>query len=171
MIDVAWGLGFVVVAWVAFGASAGDGDDTRRVLVAVLVVGVGAAARGLHRAAAAAGKGEDPRYADDARQRAKGDPGVYALRSIYLTQAVALWFISLPVQVSMFERSEPGVLLWVGTAVWAVGLFFESVGDAQLAPVPRRPREQGPGDGPRAVALHAAPELLRRRHACGGASG
>jgi steroid 5-alpha reductase family enzyme len=32
----------------------------------------------------------------------------------------------------MFERSEPGVLLWVGTTVWAIGLFFEAVGDAQL---------------------------------------
>ena len=50
--------------------------------------------------------------------RARATRGVYALRSIYLTQAVVMWFVSLPVQVAMFERSEPGVLAWVGTAVW-----------------------------------------------------
>ena len=62
------------------------------------------------------------------------------------------------------SAATPGVLLWVGTAVWAVGLFFEAVGDCAAQPVPRRPREQGPGDGPRPVALHPSPELLRRRH-------
>jgi steroid 5-alpha reductase family enzyme len=41
VIDVAWGLGFVVVAWVAFAVSAGHGDDTRRLLVAVLVTAWG----------------------------------------------------------------------------------------------------------------------------------
>ena len=130
VIDVAWGLGFVVIAWVAYGASAGEGNDTRRLLVAVLVSVWGLRLAG-YIALRSRGKGEDPRYSDMLR-RAEGDPAVYALRSIYLTQAIALWFISLPVQVSMFERSEPGVLLWVGTAVWAVGLFFETVGDAQL---------------------------------------
>ena len=141
VVDVAWGLGFVVVAWVAYGASAGHGNDTRRLLVAVLV-----SLWGLRLASyigiRSRGKGEDPRYAD-MLERAKGDPGVYALRSIYLTQAVALWFISLPVQVSMFERSEPGVLLWIGTAVWAVGLFFESVGDAQLSRFRADPTTKG----------------------------
>ena len=94
-------------------------------------VGVGAAARGLHRAPQPRARAKT-RATPTCSHAPRAIPGVYALRSIYLTQAVALWFISLPVQVSMFERSEPGVLLWVGTAVWAVGLFFETVGDAQL---------------------------------------
>ena len=37
VIDVTWGLGFVAVALVSLGWSAGHGDVTRRVLVAVLV--------------------------------------------------------------------------------------------------------------------------------------
>lgn len=130
VIDVAWGLGFVVVAWVAFGASAGHGNDTRRILVAVLVSVWGLRLAG-YIAIRSRGKGEDPRYAE-MLDRAQGDPGVYALRSIYLAQAVALWFISLPVQVVMFEQSAPGALMWVGTAVWLVGFLFETVGDAQL---------------------------------------
>src|SRR3954452_8810264 len=34
IVDVAWGLAFVLVAWIA--VAAGDGDGTRRVLVALL---------------------------------------------------------------------------------------------------------------------------------------
>ena len=42
VIDVAWGLGFVVVAWVTYARSSGHGDDTRRLVVALLVtVGAG----------------------------------------------------------------------------------------------------------------------------------
>ncbi len=51
---------------------------------------------------------------------------------IFLTQAAAIWFVSLPVQVAMFEPRAPGALLYVGTAVWVVGFTFESVGDWQL---------------------------------------
>ena len=43
-----------------------------------------------------------------------------------------------------------------------VGLVFESVGDAQLAAYKKDP-DRAAGDGPRALALHPAPELLRRR--------
>ena len=42
-----------------------------------------------------------------------------------------------------------------------VGLVFESVGDAQLSAYKQDP-DRAAGDGPRAVALDPAPELLRR---------
>ena len=74
------------------------------------------------------GKGEDPRY-EAMLDRVDGSRARHALVSIYLAQAVGLWFISLPVQVAMFEERAVGVLTWVGTAVWLVGFFFESVGD------------------------------------------
>jgi steroid 5-alpha reductase family enzyme len=129
VIDVAWGLGFVLVAWVAFARSAGHGDDTRRLVVALLVT-IGAGRLAVYIAWRSRGKGEDPRYADMLAGHA--DPARRAL-AIYLTQAVAIWFVSLPVMVAMFERSEPGVLFVVGVVVWAVGFGFESVGDWQLA--------------------------------------
>jgi steroid 5-alpha reductase family enzyme len=62
---------------------------------------------------------------------------------IFLTQAAAIWFVSLPVQVAMFERDEPGLLLYIGTVVWAIGFFFESVGDWQLSRFRADPANQG----------------------------
>lgn len=130
VVDVAWGLGFVAVAGVAFALSADAGDGTRRLLLLVLVTlwGVRLAA---HIAWRSRGHGEDPRY-EAMLSRAPGSRTLYAVQRIYLTQAVFLWFISLPVQVGMFQDAAPGWLLWLGVAVWAVGFFFESVGDWQL---------------------------------------
>ena len=43
-----------------------------------------------------------------------------------------MWFVSLPLQVAMYERASLGIVTWLGVAVWAVGFGFETVGDWQL---------------------------------------
>jgi steroid 5-alpha reductase family enzyme len=54
-----------------------------------------------------------------------------------------MWFVSLPVQVAMYERSTPGALTWIGTAVFSLGLFFEAVGDWQLSRFKADPDSKG----------------------------
>jgi steroid 5-alpha reductase family enzyme len=130
VIDVTWGLGFVVIALTALLVSSGHGGLTRRALVAGLTAAWGLRLA-FHIGRRNWGKGEDPRYAA-LLAKAPGNPLLYALRMVYLTQAVVMWFVSLPIQVAMYEGSRPGALTWVGTAVFAVGLFFEAVGDWQL---------------------------------------
>ena len=141
VVDVTWGLGFAVVALTSLVVSSGHGDVTRRVLVAALTTawGVRLAA---HIGRRNWGKGEDPRYAE-LLARAPGSPTRYALRMVYLTQGLVMWFVSLPVQVAMYERGATGVLTWVGTAVFAVGLFFEAVGDWQLSRFKADPASKG----------------------------
>ena len=141
VIDVTWGLGFVVVALTSLLVSSGHGDVTRRVLIAALT-----AAWGL-RLAFTSGGATGARARIRATRRCSRKPPatrpLYALRMIYLTQAVVMWFVSLPVQVAMYEGSHAGVLAWVGTAVFAVGLFFESVGDWQLTRFRNDPDSKG----------------------------
>jgi steroid 5-alpha reductase family enzyme len=73
---------------------------------------------------------EDPRYA----AMLDGKPFSFAVKRIFLTQGVALWFVSLPVQVAAADEGQTeDVLLVLGLVVWLVGMVFESVGDAQLA--------------------------------------
>lgn len=141
VVDVSWGLGFVAVALTSYLLGAGQGDDARRLLVLAL-----AAAWGLrlsaHIARRSRGKGEDPRY-QAMLERAPGNRTAYAFRKVYLTQGAVMWFVSLPLQVAMFETSAPGWLAWLGVGVWAVGLFFEAVGDWQLDRFRRDPRSRG----------------------------
>jgi len=78
------------------------------------------------------GKPEDPRYAD-MLDKASGNKNRYVLRQIYLLQAAVLWLATLPVQLGMLERAPAGPLAMAGTVLFAAGLYFESVGDWQLA--------------------------------------
>jgi steroid 5-alpha reductase family enzyme len=125
VVDVAWGLGFVLVALV----SALLGDEPVRWLLLVMVAVWGLRlAWHIGRRQLGDAK-EDPRYAE-----MLGDSGFgTAVRKVFVVQGVAVWLVSLPVQVAAVVGTRWPWLVWVGVAVWAVGLVFESVGDAQLS--------------------------------------
>jgi len=154
VIDTAWGLGFVVVAAVAFALAAGvpyyvvtDGSPPRvppplRPWLLLVLTAVWGIRLGVHIGIRARGHGEDPRY-DAMLAKAPGNRNVYALTRVYLTQGVVMWFVSLPVQVGMFEVPFVGWVGWLGVAVWAVGIFFEAVGDWQLSRFRHDPDSRG----------------------------
>jgi len=79
----------------------------------------------------------------DLLSRTKGDKNRYALRTIYLLQALILWLATLPVQAGMLERAPAGPLAVIGAALWLGGFVFESVGDWQLARFKADPAHKG----------------------------
>ncbi|WP_432171129.1 DUF1295 domain-containing protein [Streptomyces sp. 1222.5] len=141
VVDVAWGAAFAAVAVVTLAASAGQGDPARRLLVTGLTV-VWGLRLAVHIALRGRGHGEDPRY-EAMLARARGDRNLYALRMIYLLQGALVLVVSLPVQAAQYAPRPLSVLAWAGVAVWAVGLFFEAVGDAQLARFKADPANRG----------------------------
>ena len=105
VVDIAWGIGFVAVAAVA--AALGSGDLFRRMLVLGLT-----AVWGLRLAGflffRSLGKGEDPRY----RDLLKGDfSAATVIRKVFVVQAAATWFVSLPLQLSAVLGPMPAALL------------------------------------------------------------
>ncbi|MET9390532.1 DUF1295 domain-containing protein [Streptomyces sp. NPDC006624] len=141
IVDVAWGLGFTAVAAVTFAASAGHGDPLRRLLVTALtaVWGLRLAA---HIARRGRGRGEDPRY-EAMLAKAPGNRDLYALRMVYLLQGALVWLVSLPVQAAQYVPGPPSAPFWAGVVLWAAGLGFEAVGDAQLARFKADPANRG----------------------------
>jgi steroid 5-alpha reductase family enzyme len=134
-----WGLGFAAVALTTLALSAGHGDPVRRVVVTVLTL-VWGLRLSIHIGLRGRGQPEDPRYE---QLLARGRGPLYALRMIYLLQGVSLWFISWPVQVAQYDPDGLGVVAGLGIAVWAVGVFFEAVGDAQLTRFKADPANRG----------------------------
>ena len=143
VVDVVWGPGFVLVAGVA--PLVGSGDGARALLLFALT-GLWGIRLGVHIAAQSRGKGEDPRYEEmlersgGATERSGGGTAsasaAVAIRKIFLTQGLAQWFVSLPLQVSAAAGPTRGVgwiVLGLGVAVWLVGFCFEAIGDRQLA--------------------------------------
>ncbi|MFE6752568.1 DUF1295 domain-containing protein [Streptomyces sp. NPDC057684] len=141
IVDVAWGIGFTAVALVSYVMSAGDGDPGRRLLVTVLTA-VWGLRLALHIARRGRGHGEDPRY-EALLAKARGNRDLYALRVVYLLQGALVWLVSLPVQAAQYGSRPMSAFAVAGAALWAVGLFFEAVGDHQLARFKSDPAHRG----------------------------
>ncbi|GAA0834020.1 DUF1295 domain-containing protein [Streptosporangium amethystogenes subsp. fukuiense] len=139
VIDVAWGLGFALVALVSYLLS--EGDPLRRLLALALTV-IWGVRLAVHIGRRNVGEGEDPRY-ERMLARAPGSRTWYAVRVVYLIQGASLLFVSLPVQVAMLGTEPPGPVAWAGTVVWLVGFVFEAVGDQQLARFRADPGSRG----------------------------
>ena len=161
IIDVFWGLGFVLVGWVYFAAA--DGQALRQSLVVGLVTLWGVRLS-LHILWRNWGRGEDYRY----REMREKNPEAFPLRSllsVFWLQALLLWAISMPLY-QVQRRAEPLALTpldVLALALFLLGFVFEAGGDWQLARFKRDPGQPGPGDEPGPVALHPPPQLLRRR--------
>lgn len=139
VVDTAWGIGFVVVAFVA--AAAGTGPLWRRLLILALVaLWGGRLARHMH--TRNQGKGEDPRY-EKMLADVPGDPFLAAIRKVYLVQGAAVWFVSLPLQVSAAAGDGLWFMALLGVLVFAVGVTFEALGDAQLKAFKADPANKG----------------------------
>lgn len=138
--DVAWGLGFVLLAWVSFYLSGASGA---RELIVSLLVSVWGLRLAWHIYKRNKGKLEDYRY-----QKWRIDWGRwFYLRSyfqVYLLQGALLFLIVLPVLViNKNFGSLLGVFDFVGVAVWLIGFYFEAVGDAELARFIKNPENKG----------------------------
>jgi steroid 5-alpha reductase family enzyme len=138
VVDVAWGLGFVCVAWVSFALA--DGAQVRQALVAVMTT-VWGLRLAVYLAWRGARTGEDFRYRDMRARFGKRFP-LISLVTVFGFQGLGMWTVSLPVQAAQVPDTPSALttLDFVGVAVWAVGMFFETVGDLQLARFRADPR-------------------------------
>jgi steroid 5-alpha reductase family enzyme len=141
IVDIAWGAGFVQIAWVA--AVLSDGAAARRVLVTALVTLWGLRlASHLYRRNW--GHGEDFRY-----QRMRAHHGgrfwLVSLYTVFGLQAGLMWVVSIPVQLAVAAHEPTGLTLLdaLGTLIFALGLTFEAVGDRQLGRFRADPANKG----------------------------
>jgi steroid 5-alpha reductase family enzyme len=138
--DIAYGPMFAIGVWAAAVAH-GSGHPRQLLLIAMVT------AWGLRLAAHIwvrnRGRGEDPRYRAWRERWGRW----FVPRSfvqIYLLQGTIVLVISAPVLLAVRQPGGPlGPLDAAGALVWAVGLVFEAVGDAQLLRFLRDPSRRG----------------------------
>jgi len=94
-------------------------------------------------------EGEDQRYKRmmrKAREKGRVAFAASALTKIWFGQALLLFLVSSPAQVGILASSDPAPvegLAYVGIALYLVGIFFEWVGDWQLARFKADPGNEG----------------------------
>ena len=129
IVDILWGFGFVVVAWVSWLVT--DGHDVRAALLVFMATAWGLRLA-IHLAFRNIGQEEDFRY-QSMRRRAGDRFWVTSLVRVFGLQAAAMWVMSLPLMIGISDADRGLTPLWViGTAVFLVGFGFESVSDWQL---------------------------------------
>ncbi len=136
--DIAWGLGFVLLAWASYYFSY---FSIRAIIVNVLVT-IWGGRLAWHIFNRNRKKPEDSRY-----QAWRESWKLFYIRSflqIFLLQGIILFVISYPVM--FINLSMPKALQltdYLGIAVWLIGFFFESVGDRQLKNFISKPENKG----------------------------
>jgi steroid 5-alpha reductase family enzyme len=140
--DVAWGLGFVLLAWTSFLLSGRSG--ARGLLVGILV-SLWGFRLAWHIHARHRGKAEDFRYLAWRREWGRWFY-VRSYAQVYLLQGALLFVVGLPVLIINKNKSSGGALGFldgIGVLVWLCGFLFESVADAELARFVRDPLKRG----------------------------
>lgn len=148
IVDVFWGAGFVVVAWVSL--ACGGQLVSRSLLLTSAVTLWGLRLAG-YLGWRNIGKPEDYRYAAMRDRHGERFP-VVSLFTVFGLQGLLMWFISLPIQVGISQPLELGTVpnqwFWVvsmalGVTLWLTGLLFEGIGDYQLARFKADPANRG----------------------------
>ncbi|MGD2245233.1 MAG: DUF1295 domain-containing protein [Candidatus Aminicenantes bacterium] len=140
IVDTAWGLGFILVAFLAFFLE--REFVVRHIFVTALVL-IWGSRLAVHIFIRNKGKGEDFRYAQWRREWGKW----FFLRSffqIFMLQGLLLLVIAYPLILTN-HSGEGGIsfLDLVGVVVWITGFFFEALGDFQLSRFKRDPGNKG----------------------------
>lgn len=139
--DIAWGLGFILTAFIALINQ--DFASNRMFLIFFLVL-IWGLRLFLHIFIRNKGKPEDYRY-----KKWRQDWGNYWLIRTYLQvfilQGLFMYLISLPIIFSgIYDiKSSLGLLDLLGLFVWLIGFYFEAVGDWQLTKFKLDPKNKG----------------------------
>lgn len=138
--DVAWGTGFVIVAWSTFLLNGSFSPRQWTVNLLVLIWGLRLSIR-IH--LRNRGKGEDVRYRKWRDEWGKS----FVLRSylqVFLLQGFILLLNITPVLfINTYAAGDLGILDVVGLMLWLLGFFFESLADWQLDRFLKDPGNRG----------------------------
>lgn len=142
IVDIFWGTGFVIAAWVYFILTP-DGFLPRKQLLVALVTLWGLRLT-IHLLLRNWGKPEDFRY----QKWRKESGSIWWWKSffqVFLLQGLLMWAISTPLLAAQFRPlpSHLTILDYLGIVLWAFGFFFEAVGDAQLTHFRANPANKG----------------------------
>ncbi len=143
VVDPFWGTGFIIVAGYAYFTTPATQNAARSLLLAAFTTLWGLRLS-LYLLWRNLGHGEDRRY--KAMREYHGSRFWWvSLLTVFLLQGVILWIVAMPIQVAMFKASTSplGWLEMVGVSLWCIGLFFEAVGDWQMARFQADPNNAG----------------------------
>jgi steroid 5-alpha reductase family enzyme len=142
IVDIFWGPGFALAAWVYFLLT--PSPFPARKLLVVALVSIWGLRLGIHIGMRNIGKPEDYRY-KKWRDEAGANWWWYSFFKVFLLQGLLMWLISSPLAVAQLPYTMPYFTIFdgIGIVLWIVGFLFEAVGDWQLRRFKADPANKG----------------------------
>ncbi len=138
--DIAWGLLFVAIAW----ASYFGGDQHPPMLLAALLTSLWGLRLTFHIGKRNLGEAEEDRRYTRMRMKRPAIFWLWSYPMVFLLQGVLALLVAMPLySLGFADQESVGLLSWLGVVVFAVGLAFEAIGDAQLTRFRRDPSTKG----------------------------
>jgi len=140
IVDIGWGLGFVIVALFSLFYS---GNFNFRTILVTTLVAIWGLRLFYHLINRNWGKPEDFRYANWRKEWGKW-LNLRAFFQIFILQGLFMVIISAPILlVNVFSEDGFKSYDFIGLTVWIIGILFESIGDAQLAAFKKNSKNKG----------------------------
>lgn len=139
LVDIAWGMGFVVSGLAALFVS----EITVVKVVGFAMMLIWGLRLSIYLFIRNWGKTEDKRYTD-MRKRWVKHPYLYSFLNVYALQGVLLFLINQPYyQLAFLKEAAFSVFSGVAILFWVIGFYFEVIGDKQLADFRKNPDNKG----------------------------
>lgn len=143
LVDRIWGVAFIILAWAYFGAAPAAGPAVARQWLVPALITVWGLRLSVYLTWRNWGQGEDFRYVE---MRRKSSAFAWtSLFRVFWLQGLIAFVVGLPL-LQVQRVAEPESLGWLdyaGVAFFAIGLFFETVGDLQLTRFKADPANKG----------------------------
>ncbi|MEZ6047386.1 MAG: DUF1295 domain-containing protein [Planctomycetaceae bacterium] len=145
IIDLVWGSGFVLIAWLTWFWS---GERSLIHLLLLICTTIWGVRLRIYLTWRKWGEGEDRRY----RAIREKYGSAFTWKSLYLIfgfQALVMLIVSLPVQVGLaadgqaLPQGMQQAIAATSFLFWLTGFLFESIGDYQMASFKQNPQNQG----------------------------
>jgi steroid 5-alpha reductase family enzyme len=129
IVDIGWGPGFVLIAWITFLLESNFGIHS---LLTTILITIWGMRLGVYLYVRNAGKPEDYRYVN-MKKGWKTNIPTKAFFQVFMLQGFLMLLISYAIiSVNYSSASDFGVLAFIGLILWIFGFLFESIGDMQL---------------------------------------
>lgn len=139
LVDIAWGMGFVVSGIAALLTH----TITPVKLLGFAMLVIWGLRLSIYLFFRNWNKPEDKRYTD-MRKRWVKHPYLYSFLNVYALQGVLMFLINQPYyQLAFLSDPKLNVFSYVALAFWVIGFIFEVVGDKQLSDFRKNPANKG----------------------------
>ena len=140
IVDIGWGIGFILIAIILLLTT--DRIDLKDLIICVMIF-VWGLRLALHIYSRSRGKEEDFRYAQWRKDWGK-NAVVIAFFKVFMLQGIIMLIIAYPIMVVFNSLNDNlAIINFVGLSIFLFGILFESIGDYQLMRFKRNPENKG----------------------------